>query len=86
MIKFSICNSCGRFIDEKFMYCPWCGFSVSEKVSEHKIEQEKIDRMFDKLEEMQNQSIKKKIIAMEQKLDALEDELTVLVLNAEIHK
>ena len=30
----SICSGCGKLIDNKFYYCPWCGYSRVQKETE----------------------------------------------------
>ena len=27
----SICGGCGKLIDKRFYYCPWCGYSRVQK-------------------------------------------------------
>lgn len=81
MFPVSVCKGCGRTIESKFVFCPWCGQS---KVSYEN--QDSMEILFDKLEEMQKDTHRKKIIKMEQELAILEKELSILVLSAEMHK
>lgn len=76
-----ICDGCGKLIDSKFYYCPWCGFS--------RVEQDKEDSMqlrYAKYKTKQMENRNNQIEKMEQQLDTLERELSVLVLSAEMHK
>ena len=77
----SVCQGCGRTIQKDFLYCPWCGFS---KVSEAK--EDSLDVLFNKFAQLKKDSRRKQLSAMEQKLDDMEKELSVLELSAEMHK
>ena len=81
MINISVCKGCGRTIDGKFLYCPWCGVS---RVSYD--DEETLNSLFDKFEENQKNTRIQHISEMERQLDELEQELSVLVLSAEMHK
>ena len=65
-----VCGGCGRTIDNDYIYCPWCGQTKSKSNSNHNF-----DEVFKRLEKN-----------MEMKLDALEKDLSVLVLSAEMAK
>ncbi len=74
-----ICDSCGKLIDSKFYFCPWCGYS--------RVEQEKEDSLqlrLNQLQEKQKAARRSQIERMEAELDALEKELNVLVLSTEM--
>lgn len=74
-----ICDGCGKLIDSKFYYCPWCGYS--------KVDQEKEDSLqlrLNQLQEKQKAARQSQIERMEAELDALERELSVLVLSTEM--
>lgn len=74
-----ICDGCGKLIDSKFYYCPWCGYS--------KVEQEKEEAQelrVAKIEQQQRELRLGRIEKMEEELEALEKELNVLVLSAEM--
>jgi len=75
----SICDGCGKLIDSKFYYCPWCGYS---RVKEEKKEAEKL--RVTKALELQQEVRQEQIERMEEQLEALEKELSVLVLSAEM--
>ncbi|MCQ2592738.1 MAG: zinc ribbon domain-containing protein [Treponema sp.] len=81
MYSVSVCKGCGRTIESKFLYCPWCGFS---RVSHD--EDDTLDVLFNKFEELQRDSRRQHLQEMENQLDVLEQELTVLALSAEMHK
>ena len=76
-----ICSGCGKLIDKRFYYCPWCGFSrvVQEK-------DESAELRYAKFKEKQFQKQNNQIEKMEEQLDNLEHELSILVLSAEMHK
>ena len=76
-----ICSGCGKLIDKRFYYCPWCGKS--------RVAQEKDDSAelrFAKFKEIQFQKRYNQLEKMEEQLDDLEHELSILVLSAEMHK
>lgn len=78
----TICKECGRTIDSKFFYCPWCGHSRVERVEED----DTFDLLFEKFERVQMESQTRKLMEMGDRLDDLEKELSTLVLSAEMHK
>ena len=76
-----ICGGCGKLIDKRFFYCPWCGKS--------RVTQEKDDSAelrYAKFKEKQFQKRYNQLEKMEEQLDDLEHELSILVLSAEMHK
>lgn len=81
MSNIAVCKGCGRTIDGKFVYCPWCGIS---RVCYD--DDESLNSLFDKIEESHKNTRKQHIFEMEKQLDMLEEELSVLVLSAEMHK
>ncbi len=76
-----ICSGCGKLIDKRFFYCPWCGKSrvVQEK-------EESAELRYAKFKEKQFQKRYNQLEKMEEQLDNLEHELSILVLSAEMHK
>ncbi|MBP5519308.1 MAG: hypothetical protein J6X84_01840 [Treponema sp.] len=76
-----ICVGCGKLIDKRFFYCPWCGYSRAEK-SEEESSELRYAKFKEKLQEKRYNQIEK----MEEQLDSLEKELSILVLSAEMHK
>lgn len=80
MNPMSVCKGCGRAIEQKFLYCPWCGFS---RVS---VEEDSLDVLFNRFTERQKTNRRKQLYEMEKQLEDLERELSVLVLSAEMHK
>ncbi|MCR4952976.1 MAG: zinc ribbon domain-containing protein [Treponema sp.] len=82
-VGVSVCQGCGRTIQKDYLYCPWCGYS---KVSENKTSEDSLDAMFTKFAQLKKDSRRKQLSAMEQKLDDMDKELSVLVLSAEMHK
>ncbi|MCQ2583077.1 MAG: zinc ribbon domain-containing protein [Treponema sp.] len=79
-MKSAICSGCGRTIENNFLYCPWCGHSRIVK------NDDSLDLMFNKLAESKKASRRNQLYQMEQELDNMEQELSVLVLSAEMHK
>lgn len=77
----NICTGCGKLISESYYYCPWCGYSrISEETKESlnlKYEQYKQKKLNHKLNQLEK---------MREELDALEKELSILVLSTEMHK
>lgn len=82
MVPVCICGGCGRTIEKKFVYCPWCGKS---KVS-FSYNDEHIEQVFRRLEEVQGQDKQNRIDEISKKLKSLEEELDILVLCSEMHK
>ncbi|MCQ2576305.1 MAG: zinc ribbon domain-containing protein [Treponema sp.] len=76
----AVCSGCGRTIDGKFVYCPWCGISRVSK------REEPLDLLFNHYEENKKMERRKQLANMERQLEKLEEELSVLVLSAEMHK
>ncbi|MBR5933894.1 MAG: hypothetical protein IK002_07920 [Treponema sp.] len=82
MIPVCICGGCGRTIEKEFVYCPWCGQSKIAMISE----EERMEEIFNRLEEIQNNSRVEKIEKMSDRLNQLKKELDSLVLCSEMHK
>ena len=81
MFAISICRKCGRTMDNAFFYCPWCGQSRS-------LGSDKTAREinYERVQEQQKSLQQEKIRKMQNRLDELENELSVLVLSTEMHK
>ena len=77
----SICGGCGKLIDKRFYYCPWCGYSRVQKE-----EDDSAKLRYAEFKEKQYQKRYNQIEKMEEQLDSLEHELSILVLSAEMHK
>lgn len=78
MTKVCVCGGCGRTIDNEYLYCPWCG---QEKMHDRK---DALEAVFRNLEEKQAEDRARQIERLEQELDALEQDLSILVLSAEM--
>lgn len=76
-----ICGNCGRTIQSQFFYCPWCGESRMKQQSE--VTDELLNK---KINEIRDRKRYDQLEKMEEQLDNLERELSVLVLSAEMHK
>ncbi len=76
-----ICSGCGKLIDKRFYYCPWCGKS---RVAQER--EESAELRYAKFKEKQYQKRYNQLEKMEEQLDSLEHELSILVLSAEMHK
>lgn len=74
-----ICDGCGKLIENKFYYCPWCGYSRVKEEKEEAV-QLRTNLMLEKQRAVQQVRIEK----LEEELEALEEELNVLVLSAEM--
>lgn len=77
-----ICKECGRTIETRFFYCPWCGHSRVDRVEE----EDTFDLLFEKFEKVQLETQTRRLMDMGNRLDVLEKELSTLVLSAEMHK
>ena len=75
-----VCGCCGRTIDKEFLYCPWCG---QEKMNDKK---DSFEAIFKNLEEKQAEDRARRVVALEQKLDALDRDLSILALSVEMAK
>ena len=80
MYDIGVCKGCGRTLEKKFLYCPYCGTC---RVSQ---DDESLDVLFNQYEENRKEVRRKQLYEMEQELDNLEEELSVLVLSSEMHK
>ena len=80
MYDICVCKGCGRTLEKKFLYCPYCGTC---RVSH---DDESLDILFNQYEENRKEVRRKQLYEMEQELDNLEEELSVLVLSSEMHK
>ena len=76
-----ICGGCGKLIDKRFYYCPWCGYSRVQKE-----EDDSAKLRYAEFKEKQYQKRNNQIEKMEEQLNNLEHELSILVLSAEMHK
>lgn len=78
MTNMSICGCCGRTTDKNFPFCPWCGKSKMTQADDNALKQNSMDK---KHEEQINQ-----MDEIGRRIDALEKELSILVLSAEMAK
>lgn len=76
-----ICSGCGKVIENKFLYCPWCGYSRFNKETE-----ESIELKYNQYKMRQQEERIHQLEKMEQELDDLEKELSVLVLSVQMAK
>ena len=77
-----VCKACGRTIEKQFIYCPWCGMSRLGETDDNDL----LNSVFTQLETKQTNDREKRLRKLENQLDALEKDLDVLVLSAEMHK
>ena len=80
MYNISVCKGCGRTLNKDYLYCPWGGYS---RVSH---DEESLDVLLNQFEENRKDVRRRHLHEMERELDNLEEELSVLVLSAEMHK
>ncbi|MDE5898099.1 MAG: hypothetical protein K2H09_02380 [Treponemataceae bacterium] len=76
----SVCRGCGRTLQTEFLYCPWCGTAAKSGGAEY------ADAGMLQYEKRRNGRTEQYIETIRQKIEALEKELDVLVLSAEMHK
>lgn len=76
-----ICKDCGRTIESKFYFCPWCGKSRTTREDD-----ESFELLYKKYIEVQKNSQRNRLEHMEAQLNELEKDLSVLVLSAEMAK
>ena len=81
MKSVCVCRSCGRTIESEFIYCPWCGLSRLQEDDKTVLE-----NVFHQLEVKQADDRSRRLARLEEELAALEKDLDVLVLSAEMHK
>ena len=80
MYDICVCKGCGRTLEKRFVYCPWCGVSrMGEKG-------ESLDVLLNHYEENRREIRRKQLYEMEKELNDLEEELSVLVLSSQMHK
>ena len=82
MYNISVCKGCGRTLNKDFLYCPWCGISRVSNTDD----KESLEMMLNHYEEDRKDVRRKQLYEMERELEDLEQELSVLVLSAEMHK
>ncbi len=75
----NICSGCGKLIDSKFYYCPWCGYS---RLEEEKADSENL--RYIQFKQKQQDSRTQRLEKMQKDLDQLEEELSVMVLSAQL--
>ena len=78
----TICRDCGRTINETYIFCPWCGKSRTERVSNLS----ETELLVESIKKKRYEEQTKKIVELGQKLEELEHDLSILVLSAEMHK
>lgn len=74
-----VCDECGKLIEKKFYYCPWCGHSRIQKNSKSERE-----LRVAKYTEMQKELHQRKIEKMQDELSSLENELSAMVVCAQL--
>ena len=74
-----ICSGCGKLIESKFYYCPWCGYS---RLEEENADSENL--RYNQFKQKQEASRALRIEKMKKDLDQLEEELSVMVLSAQL--
>ena len=74
-----ICSGCGKLIDSKFYYCPWCGYS---RLEEENADSEKL--RYNQFKQKHEASRALRIEKMKKDLDQLEEELSVMVSSAQL--
>ena len=77
-----ICKDCGRTVNESYIFCPWCGKSKADSISNMSEKELLIETI--KKKRYEEQTIK--IMELNKKLEDMERDLSILVLSAEMHK
>ena len=77
-----ICKDCGRTVNETYIFCPCCGKSKADIIANMSEKELLIETI--KKKRYEEQTIK--IMELNKKLEALERDLSILVLSAEMHK
>lgn len=76
MEEVFFCKGCGKLIDKKFCYCPWCGKSLEDpsQWEDSIIEScKKLDKIFEK------NSKNQRFAAMEDKLNQIEVDIDAIL-------
>ena len=81
MKNICVCGGCGRTIETEFIYCPWCGQSKMQNNDKAALES-----VFKSLELKQAEERTRRLAELEKELDALEQDLSILALSAEMAK
>lgn len=81
MKNICVCGGCGRTIETEFIYCPWCGQSKMQNNDKAALES-----VFKSLELKQAEERARRLAELEKELDALEQDLSILALSAEMAK
>ncbi|WP_294428767.1 hypothetical protein [uncultured Treponema sp.] len=71
-----ICNHCGKTIERKFIYCPWCGKENAEPGDESVLE-----NVFKQLEARQSNDRISRVKKIESKIAEIEKGLRELGIN-----
>ena len=50
-----ICSGCGKLIDNKFYYCPWCGFSRMEQEKQFQKRNNQLEKMEEQLDSLEHE-------------------------------
>lgn len=81
-MRLKYCKDCGRFIDNEFSYCPWCGKSQTQRPETKNV----IERTFDIIEEnLEAAQLNKRIGNMEQELAIIEVDLELFLETRKEH-
>lgn len=83
MVRVCVCNSCGRTIEKDFLYCPWCGMSMTVN-NDSDNDKDFFEPVFEKLAEIQNKNRLLRINKIGNSLKELEEDLSLMVLQAEL--
>jgi hypothetical protein len=72
----TVCAECGRMLDERFIFCPWCGANRMQPGCSRT----------DACGKFYRREQQRRMSCMESTLDILEKELSVLALSEEMHR
>ncbi len=72
----SVCCECGRETLKSFRFCPWCGEATNKD--------REIENFARHVQSIKEEEIRKKINLTTRRLECLEEELNVMVLEAQL--
>jgi len=75
----NICAGCGKLMESRFFYCPWCGKSRINEDTEDSME-----LRYQRYRQMQNEKQLEKMARMSEELDQLEEELCNILVKSPV--
>lgn len=75
MQSVALCRSCGKTVETTFIFCPWCGISIQHIENADSM----IDTACKHLRAIQQKGRENRITKLEDSLQQLEEDLTVII-------